>query len=92
MKGTIMEIKTEINAKIDSTKKFVNDHKVAFAYGAGLVVGVTGMAIGIKQMNALVLTHNNLNHLQNGGVIAYETKLGTILAWVKPDSIDIPIT
>lgn len=87
-----MEIKNEINAKIDSTKKFVKKHKTFLAYTAGVVVGATGVAVALSNQSALIVTREQIRHMQSGGVVAYESPVGTILTWIKPDNINIPTT
>lgn len=81
-------MKEKINAKVESTKKFVKKHKTLIAYSAGVVVGVSGMAYVVNKKSCMELTEDNVEHLRNGGVVQYDSPWGDILTWIKTESVD----
>ena len=77
-------MKNELNAKIDSAKKFVSTHKTKIALVAGITAGAA-TALVIKnyiddQKTALQVTDKDAVYMHNGGSGSYETKYGTIYA------------
>lgn len=77
-------MKKELNAKIESTKKFVHTHKTKITLVAGISVGAA-TALVIKkhiddQKTALLVTDETAYYMRNGVSGHYETKYGTIYA------------
>ena len=75
-------MKNEIKAKIESTKKFVHNHKTAITCTASAVVGAAAALAVYKKIEdrklTLLVTDEGIAHMDAGGYIAYETEHGLI--------------
>ena len=75
----------EPTTKIDSVKTFVKKNKTLLAYSAGVAVGATCMAIGIKTQTLLDISPAAAKMLKEGTTVLYKTKHGVIATAIIPE-------